>query len=631
MSATVRGIASGIDVNKIIDELMAIERRPVRRNADLVARAESMQGLWRDIAVRFDLLQRSLAPLLSRSTFSTLVASASDPSRVEAAVTGRAVSGSYCLQVDRTAARHSVAMGPAAGTGAVGDPAAALGLSGAFFLGRGKPAAGVEALVFSQAESAWLRGSLSSGYQAVLDGDPSTAYPLSVDRLQFAEGYAAGMEIRVYLEAFIGSGGGEGMDTLAAYYAGAGAPLEPDQPYFTIRRDEGTAWRVYGRDGGHPFTLAGDHPSGSLSLRADIVDASANTLAGHRFTLRLGGELDPTGLITVRPGDSLNQVAQRVNAATAVTGISASVVKRAEGDWRLVLESRVEGSAGHIQAVRFTPLNGAEEELYGAADILGALGLAAGEPDGVSTRYAYQIREAADALFSFNGLPVERSSNTVADLAAGVTFTLRGTGEARVEVRADLARPREAIDRFITAYNDLNSILRAMLDRKSGPLQGEASLMRLERQLRRLVHGRLEQGGEALPYRSLADLGITADNAEGFLSVNETRIGRALEEDLTAVFGFFSFEGGSGGLARQLEGLTAVAVGRNGVIPGRKAYLDRSITQLEKQAAAWEDRLARREANLVRRFTFMEQYIARMQEQTGLLTSFEVLWNKAKP
>jgi hypothetical protein len=32
-----------------------------------------------------------------------------------------------------------------------------------------------------------------------------------------------------------------------------------------------------------------------------------------------------------------------------------------------------------------------------------------------------------------------------------------------------------------------------------------------------------------------------------------------------------------------------------------------------------------REARLVRQFTFMEQYIARIQEQTGLMASFETM------
>ncbi len=275
-------------------------------------------------------------------------------------------------------------------------------------------------------------------------------------------------------------------------------------------------------------------------------------------------------------------------------------------------------------------MNDAEAERYGGDDILEILGFTAGEPDGAATRYVYQVREAADALFALNGLPVERASNTVADLVAGITFTLRGVGETLVEVKADRTAPREAIERFVNAYNEANSLVRAMLDQKTGPLQGDPTLLRLERRLRSLVHGRLGAGTEEMPFRSLAELGITSENTEGFLYLNAAKLDRALEEDLEAVCSFFNFTHGAGGLARQLDQFTTMVTGRDGLIPGRREYLDRYIVRIRKQIQIWEERLARREANLVRQFTFMEQYISRMQEQTGLLAGFEMQWQNKK-
>lgn len=622
MSPSVRGLASGVDINRIIDELMEIERKPVLRHEAQISRTEILAGLWRDLTVRFDALQRSLQPLLSQGTFNTPVATSSDPERVGAAATGKAATGSYDLKVEQIAVRHCVASGPAGGVEMVGDPSVALGLHGTFILGRGRPP---EAARHLFQESDWLQGSLATGYTAVLDGEAASEYAPLVEELQFAEGFENGDEIRLYLEGFTGGDGKEALDRLAEFYDQKGLPFDLDSPYCIIRRDDiaGT-WQALNRDG-DPFYLAGDHPRGDLALRAEIVDANGNPLSSHCFSLKVAETFASAGWVTIGTGDNLYQIAGRINDVSGVTGVTATVVKRVEGDWRLVLESRAEGMAGQIQGQQFIPA-GSGSERYGEDDILASLGITApGEPG----EFAYTLQEALDAHFTLNGLPVERASNSVADLIEGLTLTLREPGEVRVEVQPDRTVPQEAIERFVNAYNEANSLVRAMLEEETGPLQGDPTLLRLERRLRSLVHGPVLSGGET-SFRSLAELGIASEKEDtaGYIYIDAIRLERVLEEDPEAVSSFFGSTAGTGGLARQLDRFTATITGRDGVIPGRRAYLDRQIERMRKQVEVWEERLARREANLVRRFTFMEQYISRMQEQTGLLATFEMQWQK---
>ncbi len=622
MSPSVRGLASGVDINKILDELMAIERRPIARNEAQISRAETIAGLWRDLTVRFDALQRSLQPLLNQATFTTAVASSSDPERVRVAVTGPAATGSYRLEIERLATRHGVVSGPAeGGVGLIDDPAAALGLHGTFTLALSRPPEAVGELFVA---GGWLQGSLATGYTAVLDGNAASVYAPAIASLQFAEGFEAGREIRLYLEGFTGSDGKEAWQELADFYGTAGLP-DPGNPHAVIGWDETTAtWQLLDREGA-PFSITGDHPRGNLALRAEVVGEGGNILASHHFSFKIAQSFTAAGWITVKAEDSLHQIAGRINAVADLTGVTAGVIKRVEGDWRLVLESRIEGAAGQIQGQHLLPA-GTGMETYGADAILECLGLTV--PGAVGT-FVQTFREAADACFTLNGLPLERASNSVADLIAGLTLTLCGTGEVRLEVQPDRAVPREAIERFVNTYNEANSLVRAMLEEKTGPLQGDPTLLRLERRLRSLVHGPVTTGGDML-FRSLAALGITSEkeNTEGYLYLDAARLERALEESPEAVFSFFASPAGTGGLARQLDLFTTLVTGRDGVIPGRRAYLDRQIDRMRKQIEAWEERLVRREANLVRRFTFMEQYISRVQEQTGLLATFEMQWQK---
>jgi flagellar capping protein FliD len=717
MTVSVRGISSGIDINSIIGELMHVERQPIRQNEARIERTEQIAGLWREINARLDTLSRTLPPLQNRLTFTAPMPKSGNPEVLTAKISGTAVKGSYRFNVAQLATRHAVATSPPAVGQRVSSANSALGYHGSFHLGTGRPPEGIEKLSFN---SEWLRGSVGSGFQAVVSSSASDIYTLDLEEIVFstADQFQGAAEIKVYMDSFTGSGGEDLSAELNSYFSEKGWDADLNsQPIFVIK-DGAYGWGAYNNDG-ETFAFLGDHPLGTFNLRGEIVDGSGNTVGINNFTFEIRDSVDESALIMIRETDSLLAIAEKINAKSSATGISASVVMANDNDYRLVLESSVEGGDGFIQAFDYTPLNTAGRTKYGEDAVLAALHLVDSAASGFAgTVYAAgaETEEAKDAIFALNGLEMVRSSNSFTNVIGGLEITLTGIGPVTLDVAPDVDSALEEIELFVQAVNEVNSYLRVLQEDKKGPLQGSGDVMRVERQLRTLIHGlvpdlpgssHLNQplaysgGGSAgavatgsytgnaskielifnlaagewrhngvkfnsgdtidgvtitigpgspqqadtltlivsppsepLKFSSLASIGIMASDKEGILSIDNAKLRAALTDDPEGIFLLFAREAPSGssdrpgaphGIVSQMKSLVSNMVGSNGFVRNRQDYLQRQIVRYEERIEALERRMEMREQRLVRQFTFMEQYISRIQEQTGLLASFEMM------
>jgi flagellar hook-associated protein 2 len=725
MSVSVRGISSGVDINGIIEELMQLERQPIRRHEAQIERTEQIAELWREVNSRLDTLNRTLPPLQDVLTYTAPVPTSSDENVLTAKVSGMPIEGSYRINVGQLATYHSVATEPPTGQ-LISNASAALDLNGTFHLGVGRSVEGIDSLTFAAGTTgSWLRGNFGSGFTAVVDENPASVYSLNPDSLSFAAGYDGvdgapeAEEIRVYLDSFVDAEGEDALAELQSYLTDKGWPeIAEDEPLFVIKKDLSDNWQTYNQADGTPFAFLGDHPLGTFNLRAEIVDVGDEVLAINDFDFQIATSIDETGFITIEEDDSLLDLADKINAMRTETGVIASVVQANADDYRLVLESMVEGGDGFIQAFDYTPLNVAGEAEYGTDSILATLSLLDGNENTAIPGYVLETEAALDAEFTLNGLAMSRSSNTLTNVISGLEITLTGEGLATLSVAPDIDAAIEEIDLFVQAVNEVNSYLRLLQEDEEGPLQGSSDLMRIERQLRTLIHGlvpdvpgsshfsqpltyagstgtasatatgvytgsasqiqlmyysatgewrhngvkfesgdtidgvqitigsagtpsnlstltlRVSPPSEPLTYGSFASIGIMATDKEGFLAIDSTKLRAALAADPEGIFSLFAREApvdsngisrGPSGLVSQMATLVNNLIGRNGLVGSRQSFLDRQIAQYQERIEALEKRMVVREARLVRQFTFMEQYIARIQEQTGLMASFETM------
>ncbi|GAB4174353.1 MAG: flagellar filament capping protein FliD [Rhodocyclaceae bacterium] len=109
MPITAPGIGSGLDVNGIISQLMAIERRPIDALDKRKSQLEGQISAFGRIRSALDALATAAKALATPSKFSVFSATVADTSLAGASAGSTAVAGSYSLQVDQLAQSHKLA------------------------------------------------------------------------------------------------------------------------------------------------------------------------------------------------------------------------------------------------------------------------------------------------------------------------------------------------------------------------------------------------------------------------------------------------------------------------------------------------------------------------------------------
>lgn len=343
------------------------------------------------------------------------------------------------------------------------------------------------------------------------------------------------------------------------------------------------------------------------SFRFEDADAALGFEGS--FTIKTGADSEGVA-IDVGSGDSLKDVAAKINEAEGV-GVAATVI-----DGRIVLRSLETGTANSIV-------------FEGPEGLLGGVPQGGGQPTGLGFvqegGQGLEIREtlsaARDAVFTVEGLTVERSSNVVDDVIDGVTFTLRDEGAAEITVKKDHDGVVGAVRALVEQYNSLQSFISTAQASnpeagRKGLLAGDGLAMRIQSQLRTGIMGSV--GASGGKYNNLMAVGVSVDRY-GTMSLDESKLRAALDDDPDAVQRLFGAEkesDGFDGVAVRLESAfqgwleanTGVLAERQKMFGDRMRSIDRSMERIEA-------RLELRERTLMRQFTALEEVLAGFQTQ----------------
>ncbi|NLJ25484.1 MAG: flagellar filament capping protein FliD [Firmicutes bacterium] len=338
--------------------------------------------------------------------------------------------------------------------------------------------------------------------------------------------------------------------------------------------------------------IASDGEVGELTY--DAGDEVINITVGE-------GDNQKTTEITIKEGSELAAIVKEINDAGA--GVKATVIGN-----RLVLESEMTGTSNQIQ------LNGSKEFLVDQLK-LGTGVDSEGNLMGMKT-----IQEAQDAAYSINGIPLISESNTIKDVVQGVTFNLRDTGTAQITVKQDVDQAVGKIRAFVDQYNSVMSFIAektkvTMTDAGEigsvGTLQGDGTANRLREALRFQTTSPIDAD---LDYNQLAVLGITT-NREGTLQIDETKLRAALEENPEDVAGFFNKKADN--MKDFIKGYVEYGTG---ILAEKQESIGSLMKDIDRQIERLEDRIARKEENLVRQFTALEKVLTNLQTQSDWLT-----------
>jgi flagellar hook-associated protein 2 len=118
----VGGLASGLDTNTIIDQLMAIERQPLVRLQQRELVEQARQNALRDVQTRLQNLKTAADALRAATIWnSTQTVASSDPTKVDVSRFAGAAAGAYDLTISQLARAHQITQGSALQSASASD------------------------------------------------------------------------------------------------------------------------------------------------------------------------------------------------------------------------------------------------------------------------------------------------------------------------------------------------------------------------------------------------------------------------------------------------------------------------------------------------------------------------------
>jgi flagellar hook-associated protein 2 len=112
MAIRAGGIGSGLDVESIVSQLVALERRPINRVQNEQAQVNAQISAYGSLKSKISDFQSAMASLGSASSFKLFQGTSSNESVFTATVGSEALAGSYAVDVQALAERDKVAFGP---------------------------------------------------------------------------------------------------------------------------------------------------------------------------------------------------------------------------------------------------------------------------------------------------------------------------------------------------------------------------------------------------------------------------------------------------------------------------------------------------------------------------------------
>ncbi|MDN4472383.1 flagellar filament capping protein FliD [Demequina zhanjiangensis] len=372
--------------------------------------------------------------------------------------------------------------------------------------------------------------------------------------------------------------------------------------------------------------------AGSLSFTVDAVATSQVSLtAAVTEGATLVAENPPSltflkadgEYLTITPAsNSLADIASAINSSSA--GVTATRVQVSGGDtpsYRLQFASETTGADGAF-------------ELY--------VGDQAAVEGGTATRLDSVVtRAATDAsLTLYPGTAAEttyaQSSNTFTGLMTGVNVTLGATVEPGDEVTISVATNASSVESLAkNLVSNLNTIFSDIASRtrttSSTNDQGEsiisAGLLGGDSAVRNLRTQLTQAASYPIDGASPSSYGISVTR-DGEFEFDSAAFSAALADDPDGTAAFIQALG-----ARIQETAESFSDSTSGSLSLKIQTQESRIDGLADQIAAWDDRLAMREATLSKQFTAMETALGTLNSQQSWLEqqiSQLPSWNSSK-
>lgn len=261
---------------------------------------------------------------------------------------------------------------------------------------------------------------------------------------------------------------------------------------------------------------------------AAVADSTAALGLTGDFQLSTGAGAPAT--ISVTSTMSLQDLEASINAQADTTGVQASVLQISSTEAILVLTAMDTG-----QSINYASTAG--------ADIGLALGITAADGS-----YLNELQAATDSIVVVDGVPIQRSTNTVDDAISGITLDLYAAAPGatfKVDIDQSYAASKDAIVAFVDAYNSYRDFALVHQETSYGGAPTDSAVLfgdGLLRNANNSIYSALTRNvSTSNGSISIADLGLSFD-ASNHLVIDESALDSALLNSFDDVATLFEFQ-----------------------------------------------------------------------------------------
>jgi flagellar hook-associated protein 2 len=577
------GLGSGLDVNSIVTQLVAIEKQPLKALTTKATTFQTQLSTYGTINSQVAALETAAAALATSSGWAVQKATSSDATAVSVSATSAAAASVLAVNVTQLArAQSSASVGVAAGTtvGTAGTLSIQLGSwAGATFTGSGSA---VSVDIAAGDKVADIASKINAKYVGVAEGVTATVLKDgATERLVVTSkntGEAAGFHI--------------------------GSPL-------------GTDLSKYG------FDTTASTPLNATS--AGVVTDAAATATGGTLSIRVGSWNDAafsagTGTavtVAVAANDTVAQMAAKINVAY---GSAVATVDTSGGQDRLVMSIVGTGESAGFR--------------IDTTDVgLSRYALTAGEA-------TTAIKQSAlNAKVNINGVDLTPASNTMADVSTGVTLKLNKVGASEITIEQDKDAIQAKAQAFADAYTALSTTLtnatKYVEGGKSGPLQGDSTTVGIQTLLRRTLGAVSGSGATA---KNLSDVGLELGKDKVSLTLNSTKFKAAMGDmsNLQTLFtqaGTNLTDNGFGlkfkTFAHDLLNASSTSMaGSGGMVVDKQTAINGAIKRNGLDQDRVNERASRMEVALRKQYSALDAQMSKLTGLSSYVTAQLAQWNK---
>jgi flagellar hook-associated protein 2 len=323
-----------------------------------------------------------------------------------------------------------------------------------------------------------------------------------------------------------------------------------------------------------------------------------------------------TGLLL----SELGLTGEKEKAASGL--VTASVFSPVSGRSQLSLTSRNSG-----YDFRITSLSDS-----GLSNSLTALGLNLGasrqmfvQNAGLDTAGFLYSTNQLNSKIEFNGINIERNSNTITDLINGTNIILKSVmqssdSDVSVTVNKDVSSIKTKVQDFITKFNDIYTHIKSNLKSfgtTKALFANDTTASSILSTLNSFAYS-VVSGIPSNQINSLTKLGITFNVNSGLSLSNETTFNSAIENKLDEVVEFFS---SSNGIAKNMIARIDPYLGSGGYIAKSKLNYDNTIKSLSDSITFAQNRLDKNAESLRQRYINLQMQLAEILSYQNYFSS----------